>query len=122
MDYRICDFCCHKIVCSGSYRSFAMFENKCKYFMNKEYTKTPKQIQLATEKGTITAYAFENDDGYRGIRTEFLTDDDQGQYAGRPQTSLEITPENELQIVIYGRRSEDPIDDFPETMLMSEGE
>ena len=62
-------------------------------------------------KGTIVAYAFDNDD-YTGIRIEFLSDDDHGQNLGRPAVSLEVTPDGELQSLIYDKNSEDPVDDY----------
>lgn len=62
-------------------------------------------------KGTIVAYAFDNDD-YTGIRIEFLSDDDRGQNPGRPAVSLETTPDGELQSLIYDKNSEDPVDDY----------
>ena len=62
-------------------------------------------------KGTIVAYTFD-DDGYTGIRIEFLSYDDRGQNPGRPAVSLEVTPDGELQSLIYDKNSEGPADDY----------
>lgn len=61
--------------------------------------------------GHIIAYSFTND-SYTGIRTEFVADNDNGQNPGRPAVSLEITPDKELQALIYDKKSEDPVDDY----------
>lgn len=69
------------------------------------------KITVKTNKGIFVAYAFEND-GYTGIRTEFISNDDKGQNPGRPAVSLETTPDGELQTLIYDTHSEDPVDDY----------
>lgn len=81
-------------------------EQYLEYFCeNRSYEK----IELDTKKGKFIAYVFEND-GYMGIRTEFIKHGDHGQNPGRPSVSLELNPDGELQACTYDYTSEDPIE------------
>ncbi|MBO5435946.1 DUF4314 domain-containing protein [bacterium] len=52
------------------------------------------------------------DDDYKGIRIEYVADDDLGLTPFRPAVSLEMNCDGELETRIYGYNSEDPIEDF----------
>lgn len=70
------------------------------------------KISIEIDDDIIIAYAFKNEDGYIGIRTEFVAKTDKGQNPGRPAVSLEVTPSGELQALVYDKYSEDPASDY----------
>ena len=57
-------------------------------------------IELKTKKGTLVAYAYENEDGYKGIRIELISDTMES-LGNHPMVSLELTPDDDLQALIY---------------------
>lgn len=61
-----------------------------------------------TTEGTILASAYSHD-GYHGIKTEFIAKSDNGQHAGRMAVRLDLNEDNELRILIYDERSENPM-------------
>lgn len=64
-------------------------------------------ISVDTDKGTIIAYTYQNEDGYAGIRTEFIKTNSETE--NRPMVALEFNPDGELQGTIYTSESEDPV-------------
>ena len=73
------------------------------------------QIKVRVNNGFLVAYEIKDEDGERkGIRIEYVNDEDKGMTPGRPGISLEMDgadKNNELQLRIYDYNSEDPVDD-----------
>lgn len=71
-------------------------------------------IKVRVNNGFLVAYEIKDEDGiYKGIRIEYVHDNDKGTTQGRPAVSLEMDStddSNELQLRIYDYDSEDPVD------------
>lgn len=75
-------------------------------------TMSNDQIKVRVNNGYIVAYEInDEDENYKGVRIEFVSDTDKGTTAGRPAVSLEMNKDGELESRIYDYNSEDPIDE-----------